>query len=298
MEAGFLTNPEDRALIINQRRQIAQGIANGLRAWVQGFPDQSEEELTYPGIEMNVNGQVYDEQGILVNSNAYLPIDLADRLRVDLIQNENVRLLQYRGVVYVKAVDLREYNVSVGWDAATRTVTLRTILPICPGQIDQIMCPGHTSQVQMIMFLKANNEDGLDLFPNIANLYREEATKEGVNYDIAFCQMCLETSFLRFGGELKPTDNNFAGLGAIAPGAQPAIFPSARIGVRAHVQHLKAYASLEPLVQELVDPRFRFVTRGIAPTVGQLSRRWAADPDYGTKIMAIVRRLYESADLI
>ncbi|MEH2168652.1 MAG: cell wall hydrolase, partial [Nostoc sp.] len=75
-------------------------------------------------------------------------------------------------------------------------------------------------------------------------------------------------------------------------------FPSARIGVRAHVQHLKAYASLEPLVQEVVDPRFRFVTRGIAPLIDQLSGRWSADLDYGTKISAMLKRLYESAGLL
>ncbi|MEL7244228.1 MAG: cell wall hydrolase, partial [Cyanobacteria bacterium J06573_2] len=75
-------------------------------------------------------------------------------------------------------------------------------------------------------------------------------------------------------------------------------FPSARVGVRAHIQHLKAYASLEPLAQENVDPRFRFVTRGIAPLVTDLSGRWEADLQYGDKIVALVKRLYESAGLL
>ncbi|PLZ82487.1 hypothetical protein CBP20_05230 [Fischerella thermalis WC213] len=61
---------------------------------------------------------------------------------------------------------------------------------------------------------------------------------------------------------------------------------------------MKAYASLEPLVQDVVDPRFRFVTRGIAPLVGQLSGRWSADLNYGDKIMAMLKRLYESAGLM
>ena len=68
--------------------------------------------------------------------------------------------------------------------------------------------------------------------------------------------MCIETGFLRFGGDIKPEQNNFAGLGAIGGGSEAASFESARIGVRAHIQHLKAYASLEPLVQEVVDPGF------------------------------------------
>ena len=71
-----------------------------------------------------------------------------------------------------------------------------------------------------------------------------------------------------------------------------------RVTFQQLAEHLKAYASLEPLVQDTVDPRFRFVTRGIAPLVDQLSGRWSSDPNYGQKILAIVRRLYESADLM
>ena len=107
-----------------------------------------------------------------------------------------------------------------------------------------------------------------------------------------------QTNFLRFGGDVKPSQNNFSGLGAVGGGAEGASFPSARLGVRAQIQHLKAYASTEPLVQELVDPRFNFVTRGIAPLVDQLSGRWAADLQYGTKILALLRRLYESAGFL
>ncbi|MBD1896511.1 MULTISPECIES: N-acetylmuramoyl-L-alanine amidase [unclassified Coleofasciculus] len=300
MEVGYLTNPDDRFLIQNRRRDIALGIADGLASWSRGgtpTPDPGTSP-TYPSINININNQVYGEKGVLINSNAYIPIDLVDRLAIDLTNNTSVRRVSYRGVVYVKAIELRPFNISVGWDSATRTLSLRSILPICPGQLDRIMGYGNTSEVQMIMFLKANNENALAQFPDLPKLYREEATIEGVNYDIAFCQMCVETGFLRFGGDIKPSQNNFAALGSIGGASESATFPSARIGVRAHIQHLKAYASLEPLVQELVDPRFRFVTRGVAPLISQLSGRWAADPQYGTKIEATLRRLYESAGFL
>ena len=62
-------------------------------------------------------------------------------------------------------------------------------------------------------------------------------------------------------------------------------------GVRAHVQHLKAYGTEDALVGELVDPRFRYVTRGSAPTVMALAGRWAVDPVYGQKVLAHARRL-------
>ncbi|GAB4187362.1 MAG: hypothetical protein Fur006_27140 [Coleofasciculaceae cyanobacterium] len=301
LEVGFLSNPDDRNLLQNRRRDMALGIADGLAAWsraISGTQPTNGTNTIYPSINININNQIYGEQGILINSNAYIPIDLVDRLGVDLTTASNVRRVQYRGVVYVKAIELRDYNISVNWDNPTRTVILRSILPICPGQLDKIMGHGNTSEVQLMMFLKANNENALAQFPDLPKLYREEATIEGVNYDIAFSQMCVETNFLRFGSDLKPSQNNFGGLGGVGGDSDGATFPSARLGVRAHVQQLKAYGSLEPLVQELVSPRFRFVTRGIAPLVGQLSGRWSADLNYGDRIMAVLKRLYESAGLL
>ncbi|MBD2252949.1 N-acetylmuramoyl-L-alanine amidase [Nostoc parmelioides] len=297
MQVAFLSSPEDRALLQNRRRDFALGIADGLASWSRVIDPTpgTPADPNYPPINININGQNYAEQGILVNGNAYIPIDLVDRLRIDLSKAPNVNRITYRRIVYVKAVELRDFNVAVSWDAATRTVTLRSNLVVCPGQIDRIMSNGTTSEVQMQLFLRNNNENALAQFPDLPKLYREEASAEGVNYDIAFCQMCVETGFLRFGGDIKAEQNNFAGLGSIGGGTEAAAFPSARIGVRAHIQHLKAYASLEPLVNEVVDPRFRFVTRGVATKIDELSGRWSADLNYGSKITAMVRRLYESA---
>jgi hypothetical protein len=299
MQVGFLSNPEDLSLLQTRRRDFALGIVDGLVSWSRTADSASQPQLNYPAINININGQKYVEQGILVNGNAYIPVDLVDRLRIDLLAKASqVRRLSYRRVVYVKAVELRDFHISVSWDSASRTVTLRSNSAICLGQIDQIMSRGYTSEVQLQIFLKSNNENALVQFPEIAKLYREEASIEGVNHDIAFCQMCLETGFLRFGGDIKPEQNNFAGLGTVGGGKEAASFESARIGVRAHIQHLKAYASLEPLVQEVVDPRFCFVTRGVAPLVSQLSGRWSADLDYGDKLVAMLKRLYESAGLM
>ncbi|MGD1912035.1 MAG: N-acetylmuramoyl-L-alanine amidase [Rivularia sp. (in: cyanobacteria)] len=300
MQVIFLTSPNDRSLLQTRRREFAVGIADGIAAWSRIISPGSAPppQPIYQPINIKINGQNYPEQGIVVNGNAYIPIDLVDRLRIDLSKAPEVRRLSYRRVVYVKAIELREFNVSIAWDAATRTVVLRSNLGICPGQISQIMSRGATSEVQLQIFLRDNNQDALVKFPDLPKLYREEAVIEGVNHDIAFCQMCLETGFLRFGDDIEPQQNNFAGLATIGGGNETASFPSARVGVRAHIQHLKAYASLEPLAQENVDPRFRFVTRGIAPLVTDLSGRWSADSQYGQKIEALVKRLYESAGLL
>lgn len=299
MEIGFLSSPDDRFLLQNRRRDIALGIAEGLAAWSQAVDPSTPE--AYPPCSISLNGQTYGEQGVIVNGNAFIPIDVADRLGVDLTQNTTVRRITYHGIVYVKAIDLRDFHIAVAWDPTTRTVLLKSILQICPGDLDRIYkVSGKTSEIQLLMFLRTNNEAGVTQFPDIAQIYRQEAEQEGINYDIAFSQMCVETNFLRFGGNIKPSQNNFAGLGAIGGSSEPASFPSARIGVRAHIQHLKAYATTEPLfnANDIVDPRFNFVARGIAPLVGMLSGRWTADPQYGDKVMAMLKRLYEASGLM
>lgn len=304
MEVAVLSNPDDRFIIQNQRRNVALGIADGLAAWSQSVspstpaPTPTPAPSTYPPCNININGQTYGEQGIIVNGNAYVPIDLVDRLGIDVSTDPNVRRITYRNIVYARSVDLRDHHLSIAWDSANRTVFLKSVSQLCSGQFDKIAGQGNTSEVQLLMFLKANNEVSLTRYPDIAKLYREEGSIEGIDYDIAFSQMCLETDFLRFSGTVKPEQNNFGGLGSAGGDSQGASFPSARIGVRAQIQHLKAYANAEPLVQALVDPRFNFVARGIAPLVGLLNGRWAADPQYGEKLLAVLKRLYESAGLM
>jgi hypothetical protein len=113
-----------------------------------------------------------------------------------------------------------------------------------------------------------------------------------VNHDLAFAQMCLETGFLRYGNLVTPDMNNFCGLGSIGPNQRGEVFPDPRIGVRAHIQHLKAYATEEPLRQDLVDPRYRWVKYGHAPTLDGLAGTWASDKEYAKKIRSILERLY------
>ena len=142
-----------------------------------------------------------------------------------------------------------------------------------------IMGRGDMSPGELVSFFLESNPDADELkVTRLAALYIEEAAAEGVNADIAFTQMCLETGFLRFGGLVSEDQNNFCGLGATGPGYPGLFFPDERTGVRAHVQHLKAYASEEPLVGELVDPRYNLVEpKGKAPTIYGLAGTWAAD---------------------
>ena len=111
-------------------------------------------------------------------------------------------------------------------------------------------------------------------------MFIEEGEAEGVRGDVAFAQSLHETGYFKFGGIVLPIQNNYAGIGALNGNAtgQAASFPDPRTGVRAQIQHLKAYASTEALVNECVDPRFSLVARGVAPYVEWLG---AADNPQG-----------------
>jgi len=313
LELVFANTSQDRLLMQTRRCDYAIGIADGVQAWINEtattipvFTPANRipvtKPVTYPEININLNGQSYEEKGILVAGNVLVPADLVDRLGFDLNQIPLTCRLRYQSIVYVQAIALRELNTSVSWDSTTRTLYLKTIFKVFIGQIDQIMGVGNASEVQLLMFLKNNNETALTNYGDLPHIYREEAEIEGVNHDIAFCQMCIETGFLRFGRGIEPEQNNFASLGA-APSASAtakasgASFADQRTGVRAHIQHLKAYASNAPLFQPVVAPRFHLVARGVAPVLSQLTGRWAVDPLYDRKILALIRRLYESAGI-
>ena len=158
---------------------------------------------------------------------------------------------------------------------------------------ENIMGKGIVPEKEMAAFLLASNP-GVETayIEELASIYTEESTVEGVNSDVAFAQMCLETGFLRFGGLVTADMYNFCGLGAIGPTERGLIFPNPRIGVRAHIQHLKAYASEDPLKQLLVDPRFHYVRRGSSPGIDGLAGTWAEDRAYAEKINSILERLY------
>ncbi len=122
----------------------------------------------------------------------------------------------------------------------------------------------------------------------------EESKAEGVRAEVIFAQVCLETGYLQFYGQVSATQCNFSGLGATDDGAAGATFKDVRTGIRAQVQHLKGYASKESLNQACVDPRFQYLSyrRGTAPHVQDLGGgNWATDPDYASKLMRLIKAM-------
>ena len=187
-----------------------------------------------------------------------------------------------------------QFNAARGMETETVPAKPEGATPERPQSPEYIMGDGLVPEEKLAMFLVRNNPHAdTDFVRSLSVYYIEEAAAEGVNHDTAFAQMCLETGFLRYGGLVTPDMNNFCGLGAIGPEQPGEVFPDPRTGVRAHIQHLKAYASDEPLNQVLVDPRYRYVRPGTAPTIDGLAGTWAADKSYAVKIGAILQRLYD-----
>ena len=143
--------------------------------------------------------------------------------------------------------------------------------------------------------LSGGGASDIDTF---CNIIVEEANAENVRGEVVFAQAMLETGWLSFGGDAGIDQFNFAGLGTTGCGVKGIAFPDVRTGIRAQVQHLKAYASTDSLNQECVDERFDYVTRETAPYVEWLGIQenpygggWAAGKDYGSKLRKILADL-------
>ena len=120
----------------------------------------------------------------------------------------------------------------------------------------------------------------------------EEAQSEGVSPEVLYGQVMKETGYLKFGNSVQPNQCNFGGLGATGPGYPGYTFGSVREGLRAQVQHLKAYGSTEPLINPCIDARFKYVSRGCAPRTVDLNGKWAVPGvGYGESIDAIAKEV-------
>ena len=167
-----------------------------------------------------------------------------------------------------------------------------------------IMGKAQSTAQQMALFCRSKNSTPQLTscsLEQLAEMFIEEGEAEGVRGDVAFAQSLHETGYFKFGGIVLPTQNNYAGIGALNGNAtgQAASFPDPRTGVRAQIQHLKAYASTEALVNECVDPRFSLVARGVAPYVEWLGaadnpqgRGWAVPgAGYGANIVKLLGQI-------
>ena len=165
----------------------------------------------------------------------------------------------------------------------------------------KIMGSAAATAEQMRTYLKAKNPKVAQSVLDMVPLYLSEGKAEGVRGDIAFAQSCLETGNFTFSGSaVTISQNNFCGMGVTGGGVKGDSFDTPQLGIRAQVQHLKAYASKDALANDCIDPRFKYVTRGCAEYVEWLGQKenpagkgWAAGAGYGEKILAILKAVMD-----
>ena len=128
-------------------------------------------------------------------------------------------------------------------------------------------------------------------------IYYDEATKEGVDPALAFTQSMKETAFLKFTGQVKIEQFNFAGMGVTNASTNGDSYQNVREGIRAHVQHLKAYAVKNPtfsnaVVDKRYTPWFVKTCSSTAPYIEWLGISenpsgfgWATAKGYGYSIL-------------
>ncbi|MBE8955127.1 MAG: glucosaminidase domain-containing protein [Quinella sp. 2Q5] len=152
------------------------------------------------------------------------------------------------------------------------------------------------TQDQMINFInKRNTFPKINCsVPELVRLYYVEAGREGIRPDITICQAIKETGTWNYGGDVVPEQNNFCGLGTTGGGVKGAFFPTPELGVRAHVQHLLAYASKREPRMEIVDPRYELIKKFRPQIFGklthwtQLNGVWAVPGNhYGEDILTL-----------
>ena len=162
--------------------------------------------------------------------------------------------------------------------------------------------PACVTPERMMRFLAGGNAKLLPQFQGIAKLYQQHGEANKVRWDYAFYQMVIETNYLKFvnnagQGDVKPRQNNFAGIGTTGGGVPGDTFPDVSTGVLGQMQHLMAYSGermanpVGPRTREKQDEIIqKSKALGRPVTFKDLARRWAVDGRYGSSIEFVAAR--------
>ena len=161
--------------------------------------------------------------------------------------------------------------------------------------------PACATPDRLMRFLGERNPKLSSRYSEIASVYRQHGEALGIRWDFAFFQMMLETANLRYGGDDRPKQNNFAGIGTTGGGVRGNSFPDVSTGVLAQLQHLVAYSGER--VDNAVAPRTRDNQNSIIERSKRLARsvrfsdlqqRWAMDRRYADKIRSIADAFHDN----
>lgn len=149
--------------------------------------------------------------------------------------------------------------------------------------VDRTITRTNKDCVKAIKKILENNKD-FDI--EIAKSFFKLAPIYGIDPLMAISQSILETGWFKYqGSAVKPEHHNYCGLGVTSNGIEGGKFDTIDDGVTAQYQHLYAYGTKDALDpnEKIIDPRFKYVTRGIAPYWQNLAGRWAV-PGYDKNV--------------
>lgn len=174
-----------------------------------------------------------------------------------------------------------------------------------PANYTKIVGTAKATANQMIAYIKKKNPNVAQSVINMIPFYISEGKTEGIRGDVAFAQSCIETGNFTFPQNtcaVNISQNNFCMMGVTGTFEKGNSFSTPQLGIRAQIQHLKAYSSKDPLVGKCIDPRFTYVTRGCAPYVEWLGMKenpegkgWASAKNYGSKILRVLGEVLQMA---
>ena len=270
------------------------------------------------GMYLTANGSgnsanvVQQKQSNGYNQKWIIMFDNSKNLRVVSALHSN-RVLDVHGGMIRNSSNIQLYDSN---NSNAQKWVFEYINTNATGGLMQIMGTSQTTVAQMVRYYNANAtsydtfkakyngkydgclaKGGASTINQFAQIFYEEAMAEGVRAEVAFTQCMKETGFLKYGGDVLPNQYNFAGIGATGA-VHGASFSNVRMGIRAQIQHLKAYGSISPLTNQCVDPRFNLVKRGSAQYVEWLGIKenpngygWATSKSYGHDIVNMVNSL-------
>ena len=159
-----------------------------------------------------------------------------------------------------------------------------------------ILGPSTTTVYQMQEW--AETQEAAPIFIELAPMFYEIATEQGIDPAVIYTQSAKETNFMNFTGVLDASFYNPCGLKTTGGGANEdpnahQRFTDWEEGITAMADHLSLYAGASGYPKaDTPDPRHFPSIYGKAPTVEALGGKWAPSKDYGNDIVRRMNHLY------
>jgi N-acetylmuramoyl-L-alanine amidase/PKD repeat protein len=153
---------------------------------------------------------------------------------------------------------------------------------------------------QLVKIFEDRNSSKVEWARRIAPIYIQYGKLFNMKTDIAWAQMCHETGFLEYTGDVDPSQNNFVGIGATGGGVPGNSFATEELGIIAHFAHLAWYYypdHINTYCSMTYDPRhfgsshYRYTGD---TTLNHLNGRWAPGATYTDKIIVFSNQIYGS----